>query len=52
MAQRVKGPVLSLLRVGSLLRHGFDSWPGTFVCCGCSQQQQQEILEEEKPSQM
>lgn len=28
--QQVKDSVLSLQWLGSLLRHGFDSWPGNF----------------------
>lgn len=27
--QRIKDPALSLRQLGSLLRHGFDAWPGT-----------------------
>ena len=30
MAQRVKDPEWSLQQPGSLLWHGFDSWPGKF----------------------
>ena len=30
MAQRVKDLVFSLQWLGSLLRHGFDPWPGNF----------------------
>ena len=30
MAQQVKDPVLSLLWLGSLLTHTFDTWPGNF----------------------
>ena len=29
MAQQVKDLALSLQWLGSLLRHGFDAWPGT-----------------------
>ena len=31
VAQWVKDPVLSLQRLGSLLWHRFDSWPGDFL---------------------
>ena len=30
VAYQVKGPALSLLWLGSLLRCGFDPWPGNF----------------------
>ena len=31
MAQQVKDPALSLLWLGSLLRRGFNPWPGIFL---------------------
>ena len=48
--QRVKDPALSLLRLGSLLWHGFASWPGNFHML-CMQPKRKEKKNKQKQQQ-
>ena len=50
MAQWVKDPLLSLLCPGSLLRHGFDPWPGNFCMPQVGPENEKKTNKQAKPS--
>ena len=44
MVQWVKDPVLALQQLGLLLWCGLIPGPGTFICCGCSQKSEGNVV--------